>query len=475
MDPAGRRRAGRRPPAGLPGGVRDRRRAGRRRHRPRAADPARRRSAHPRLPRPAVAAEHLLPLLQPAAPADRARGRAPDRRRLRRPLGARGAARRRADRRGPLRPLAAPRPRPRWRSSSTTPTTGAAWPPCCSSTWRSRAREVGLTGVHRVGAAREPEDDRRLHPGRVRDGHPLRRRRRRGAARACSPTPEAEAAIEARARTAAAEAVRRLLSPRSVAVIGAEPRAGHASATRWSATCSAAGFAGPGVAGEPERRPRRQRCAPCRASSTSPTTSTSPSIAVPAASVAARGGGVRAQAGVRRRDPVGRLRRGRARRARRSRPRCCGWRARGASAWSGPNCLGHHQHRPGRAPARHVRPRARRAGARVAAVGVRAWSAPPSSARPARRASGISSFVALGNRADVSGNDLLQYWEGDEHTDVVVHVHRELRQPRHFSRLARRLTPCQAGRGREGRLAADLRRRRSGATRPRTRSCARPA
>ena len=35
------------------------------------------------------------------------------------------------------------------------------------------------------------------------------------------PTPEAEAAIEARARTAAAEAVRRLLSPRSVAVIGA--------------------------------------------------------------------------------------------------------------------------------------------------------------------------------------------------------------------------------------------------------------
>ena len=35
------------------------------------------------------------------------------------------------------------------------------------------------------------------------------------------PTPDAEAKIEARARTAAAEAVRRLLSPRSVAVIGA--------------------------------------------------------------------------------------------------------------------------------------------------------------------------------------------------------------------------------------------------------------
>ncbi len=56
------------------------------------------------------------------------------------------------------------------------------------------------------------------------------------------------------------------------------------------------------------------------------------------------------------------------------------------------------------------------------------------------RGIGISSFVALGNRSDVSGNDLLQYWEGDESTDVVCMYIESLGNPRHFSRLARRLT-----------------------------------
>jgi len=53
---------------------------------------------------------------------------------------------------------------------------------------------------------------------------------------------------------------------------------------------------------------------------------------------------------------------------------------------------------------------------------------------------GISSFVALGNRADVSGNDLLQYWETDQGTDVVCMYIESFGNPRHFSRLARRLT-----------------------------------
>ena len=51
------------------------------------------------------------------------------------------------------------------------------------------------------------------------------------------PTPEAEAAIEARAQRAEAEAVRLLLAPRSVAVIGAGRDRGAASATPCSATC----------------------------------------------------------------------------------------------------------------------------------------------------------------------------------------------------------------------------------------------
>ena len=53
---------------------------------------------------------------------------------------------------------------------------------------------------------------------------------------------------------------------------------------------------------------------------------------------------------------------------------------------------------------------------------------------------GISSFVALGNRADVSGNDLLQYWENDPATDVVCMYIESFGNARHFSRLARRLT-----------------------------------
>src|SRR3546814_1113131 len=53
---------------------------------------------------------------------------------------------------------------------------------------------------------------------------------------------------------------------------------------------------------------------------------------------------------------------------------------------------------------------------------------------------GISSFVALGNRADVSGNDMLKYWADDDHTDVVCMYIESFGNARHFSRLARQLT-----------------------------------
>src|SRR5690606_34817670 len=33
---------------------------------------------------------------------------------------------------------------------------------------------------------------------------------------------------------------------------------------------------------------------------------------------------------------------------------------------------------------------------------------------------GISSFVSIGNKADVSGNDLIQYWTQDSGTDVIL-------------------------------------------------------
>ncbi|MEV6981196.1 GNAT family N-acetyltransferase [Sphaerisporangium sp. NPDC051017] len=58
--------------------------------------------------------------------------------------------------------------------------------------------------------------------------------------------------------------------------------------------------------------------------------------------------------------------------------------------------------------------------------------------RVAQRGMGISTFVSAGNRADVSGNDLLQYWQGDEATDVVLLYLESLGNPRKFARLARR-------------------------------------
>ena len=53
-------------------------------------------------------------------------------------------------------------------------------------------------------------------------------------------------------------------------------------------------------------------------------------------------------------------------------------------------------------------------GPAVAAVGVRHGRRRHRRASAREPGSGISSFVALGNRADVSGNDLLQYWEADD-------------------------------------------------------------
>lgn len=56
-----------------------------------------------------------------------------------------------------------------------------------------------------------------------------------------------------------------------------------------------------------------------------------------------------------------------------------------------------------------------------------------------RRGVGISSFVSAGNRSDVSGNDLMQYWEDDPGTDVVLLYLESIGNPRKFTRIARRL------------------------------------
>lgn len=73
---------------------------------------------------------------------------------------------------------------------------------------------------------------------------------------------------------------------------------------------------------------------------------------------------------------------------------------------------------------------------------------------------GLSTFVSVGNKADVSGNDLLQYWEEDDQTDVILLYLESFGNPRRFSRIARRVSrrkpiiAVKSGRTGAGRRAA---------------------
>ena len=78
----------------------------------------------------------------------------------------------------------------------------------------------------------------------------------------------------------------------------------------------------------------------------------------------------------------------------------------------------------------------------------------------AERGLGFSTFVSAGNRADVSGNDVLQYWEEDPSTDVAVLYLETFGNARRFTRVARRIA-CRkpvlcvkSARSRAGREAA---------------------
>jgi acyl-CoA synthetase (NDP forming)/GNAT superfamily N-acetyltransferase len=68
-----------------------------------------------------------------------------------------------------------------------------------------------------------------------------------------------------------------------------------------------------------------------------------------------------------------------------------------------------------------------------AAIGVSLYAA------SSRRRLGLSTFLSAGNRADVSGNDMMQFWEDDADTAAVGLYLESIGNPRKFSRLARRL------------------------------------
>lgn len=71
---------------------------------------------------------------------------------------------------------------------------------------------------------------------------------------------------------------------------------------------------------------------------------------------------------------------------------------------------------------------------------------------------GVAQFVSLGNRADISSNDLLDFWATDDRTDVILLYLESFGNPRNFARIARRVTrvkPVVALRG--GRSSAGAR------------------
>jgi acetyl coenzyme A synthetase (ADP forming)-like protein len=59
--------------------------------------------------------------------------------------------------------------------------------------------------------------------------------------------------------------------------------------------------------------------------------------------------------------------------------------------------------------------------------------------KASERRLGFSAFVSIGNKADVSSNDLLEWWEDDDETELVLLYLESFGNPQKFARLARRV------------------------------------
>lgn len=250
------------------------------------------------------------------------------------------------------------------------------------------------------------------------------------------PTPEAEAAIEARAHQAASEAVRRLLSPRSVAVVGASRTAGTIG-HELLRNLQRVGFEGPIW----PVNPNADHVGSTRSVASIldiPEDVDLAIVVVPAEAVA----GVVEECGRKQVYGVVVLSSGFAEEG----PEGAALEAevlRVARSWGirliGPNCLGIINTDPA------VRLHATFANTfalpgRVSLLSESGMVGAAIIGQAREIGIGISSFVALGNRADVSGNDMLQYWEGDDCTDIVCMYIESFGNARRFSRRARQLS-----------------------------------
>lgn len=249
------------------------------------------------------------------------------------------------------------------------------------------------------------------------------------------PTLESQAAIEDRERRAEARSIARLLSPRSVAVIGASRQRGSLGHEAFR-NILAGGFAGPAYPVNPS--------APWVLSTrTYPTVLDIPDeidlavIAVPVSEVLSvveqcvekevkglviisAGFAEVGEAGLALQHKVVDLARSNGMRL------------------VGPNCMGVINTAPTVSLRATFAPVAPKAGG----VGFLSQSGTLGTAileQLGELGLGTSSFLSLGNKADVSLNDLLQFWEQDERTDAVLLYLESFGNLRKFSRIARRV------------------------------------
>ena len=250
-----------------------------------------------------------------------------------------------------------------------------------------------------------------------------------------APTEESEAVAAERERRAEARSIERLLTPASVAVIGASTDPGKVGHVVFANLLSY-GFAGPIYPVHPEAR----HVGGVRAYASVldvPDDVDLAVVAVPGPAVAgvveqcahkSVRGLVVLSGGFGERDAEG---------AEIERRLVAEARANGMRV-VGPNCLGVVNAAPDVRLNATIAPQAPDRGrvgffCQSGALGTAILAA------ATRWGLGLSTFVSAGNRADVSGNDLLQYWERDPATEVVLLYLESFGNPRKFARLARRL------------------------------------
>ena len=97
-----------------------------------------------------------------------------------------------------------------------------------------------------------------------------------------------------------------------------------------------------------------------------------------------------------------------------------------------------------------------------------------------QRGAGISAFVSMGNKVDVSSNDLLRLWADDDDTNVALLYLESFGDPVRFARVARAVSrrkpivALKGGRTEPGRRGCPLPHRRAGQRRRRRRRPVRP-